>query len=76
MKRVTLTLREYELNGEKKKQRVNVGRIHTYPDHNQAIVLDAALCATIASMAQKALNNGDDSIWLSMFEDKPQQQYQ
>ncbi len=77
MKRVTLTLREYTNNqNEKKKQRVNVGRIHTYQDGGESIVLDAALCATIAAMAQKALNNGEDSVWLSMFEDKPQQQTQ
>lgn len=70
MKRVTLTLREYTNNkGEKKKQRTNVGRVHQYDGGGEAIILDAALCATIAAMAQKALNNGEDAVWLSIFED-------
>lgn len=71
-KKVVLTISEYEVNGEKKKKRVNVGRIHNYEGGGEAIVLDAALCATIAAKAQAALNAGEDSIWLSIFEDQPQ----
>jgi len=71
-KKVVLTISEYEVNGEKKKKRVNVGRIHNYEGGGEAIVLDAALCATIAAKAQAALNAGEDSIWLSIFEDDGQ----
>ena len=72
--RVTLTLSEFQIQGETKRKRVNVGRIHQYEDGGTAIVLDAALCATIAAKAQAALNNGEDNIWLSIFEDKPESQ--
>lgn len=78
-KKVTLTISEYtNAQNEKKKKRVNVGRIHQYEGGGEAIVLDAALCATIAAKAQAALIAGEDSIWLSIFEDDgqrtPQQQ--
>lgn len=75
-KKVVLTISEYEVNGEKKKKRVNVGRIHNYEGGGEAIVLDAALCAAIAAKAQAALNAGEDAIWLSIFEDTPQGQPQ
>lgn len=72
MKKVTLTISEYtNSQNEKKKKRVNVGRIHQYAEGGEAIVLDAALCATIAAKAQAALNAGEDSIWLSIFEETP-----
>lgn len=72
MKKVTLTISEYtNSQNEKKKKRVNVGRIHQYAEGGEAIVLDAALCATIAAKAQAALIAGEDSIWLSIFEDTP-----
>lgn len=71
MKKVLLTIREYtNQQNEKKKARVNVGRIHKYQDGGESIILDAALCATIGAMGQKALNNGEDSVWLSIFEEQ------
>lgn len=77
MKRITLTIKEYTNTvGESKKVRTNVGRVHAYEGGGEAIMLDAALCATIGAMGMKALMAGEDSVWLSIFEDKPQDQQQ
>jgi len=77
MKRITLTIKEYTNTlGESKKVRTNVGRVHAYDGGGEAIILDAALCGTIGAMGIKALMAGEDSVWLSIFEDKPQDQQQ
>lgn len=77
MKKLLLTIREYQNNqGEAKKYKIQVGKIHQYKEGGEAIILDAALCATLAAMGQKALNAGEDSVWLSMWEDLPQGQQQ
>jgi hypothetical protein len=83
MKKILLTLREYQnKQGETKKARVQVGKVHQYPEGGESIILDAALCASLAAMGQKALHEGKDSVWLSIFEEQPQgqqmpqQQYQ
>jgi len=75
MKKILLTLREYQnKQGETKKARVQVGKVHQYPEGGESIILDAALCASLAAMGQKALHEGKDSVWLSIFEEQPQGQ--
>lgn len=77
MKKILLTLREYQnKQGETKKARVQVGKVHQYPEGGESIILDAALCASLAAMGQKALHEGKDSVWLSIFEEQPQGQQQ
>ena len=75
MKKILLTTSEFtNQQNEVKKKRANVGRVHAYTDGGEAIVLDAAMCAVIGAMGQKAMNAGEDSVWLSIFEeDEPNQ---
>lgn len=77
MKKLLLTTSEFT-NGqnEVKKKRANVGRIHSYQDGGEAIVLDAAMCAVIGAMGQAAMNKGEDSVWVSIFEDDQNGSYQ
>jgi hypothetical protein len=75
MKKILLTTSEFtNQQNEVKKKRANVGRIHAYTDGGEAIVLDAAMCAVIGAMGQKAMNAGEDSVWLSIFEEEKQAQ--
>ena len=75
MKKILLTTSEFtNQQNEVKKKRANVGRIHAYTDGGEAIVLDAAMCAVIGAMGQKAMNAGEDSVWLSIFEEDKKNQ--
>jgi hypothetical protein len=75
MKKLLLTTSEFtNQKQEVKKKRVNVGRIHNYQDGGEAIVLDAAMCAVLGAMGQKAMNAGEDSVWVSVFDEDSNQQ--
>jgi hypothetical protein len=75
MKKLLLTTSEFtNQNNEVKKKRANVGRVHSYQDGGEAIVLDAAMCAVLGAMGQKAMNAGEDSVWISVFDESQNQQ--
>lgn len=75
MKKLLLTISEFTNGqGEVKKKRANVGRVHSYDGGGEALVLDAAMCAVIGAMGQAALNKGEDSVWVSIFEEDQNKQ--